>query len=182
MGKSFLLLQTVTIFNRFKTQPNSTCEDSFKHAYITVLLPLSSSFSICEQPAWFSSHGLDTQLSHWYRFLQYCILTPPPINWLPDLPTQSADTAIALSCLATSQVTSTLSNAPKFSSHSDILMTVPCFCLELGSDYIGKHRPTNLFANVHHWRDLFAHLPFLGLFLLFVLTQSMRPSLSLTQF
>lgn len=37
-GEKFLL-QTVTIFHRFKTKPNSTCKDSFKHDYINVLLP-----------------------------------------------------------------------------------------------------------------------------------------------
>lgn len=68
---------------------------------------------------------------------------------------------------ATSKVTSTLSNSqcPKVPFTFRYVLTMTFLRLELGSDYLRKHRSTILSLNVHLWRDRSAHLPLLGPFI-----------------
>lgn len=112
MGKSFLLLQTVTIFNRFKTKPNGTYKDSFKHDYIPVVFPPSPSFSICEQSPWFSSHSQDINFPTGTGFSNAAISLPHISVSCPTFPLESRHGHFPLlpGITATSEVTSTLSN------------------------------------------------------------------------
>lgn len=84
---------------------------------------------------------------------------------------------------ATTKVTSTLSNlqCPKVPSSFRYALTTPFFYLELGSDYLRKHRSTVFFINIHHWRDLYAHLPPSGPFTSSIPLETTWPSLNLIQ-
>lgn len=94
-------------------------------------------------------------------FLQHHILSSARVS-LPDRPPPFDCISAEMDCpllpgiTATSKVTSTVSDplCPKVPFSFRYVLSMPFFCLELGTDYLRRHGSILLSFNIHHLRQL----------------------------
>lgn len=157
------LASTYSVYSiDLKSKTNSICKDSFKYYYVHSTFffhrpPPHPSFSTLKQ-SWFSStFSLVSPIIHSHLPTHQ---SAGPTFPLSVILCRHGHCPLLLGITATTKVTSTLSNpqCPKFPFSFRYAVTIPFFYLELGSDYLRKHRSTVFSINIHHWRDLSPHL------------------------